>query len=334
MNVLSIVRPESHAGSACSGTGTKYCPIVGLQKRTGEAVSGQYLLSGAADVTSATPRLQLTLSDATGSVLGFVWPENRHQVRLPPIGLPVNLEATVRSHEGRPQLCITRLDALEPDDVELAADIICAPGQDPIHQLLRELELSLPQPLRRFLARVLMDPGIGSTFLACRASGRHHHPGKGGLIAHSLENLDLIATTVRRTLPGDPVSVAIAQLGYLLHDVGKIRTVGASKRPELHHVVRHETHNLLLLAPHLDWLRMQAADIYAGLSYVMEYVATPAAARSRARYFPAEVVVQFDQWSAAAHSCRDLKALCGAPASGATRAGLSMLKLPSVDSAT
>jgi hypothetical protein len=177
---------------------------------------------------------------------------------------------------------------------------------------LQELELSLPQPLRRFLARVLMDPGIGSTFLACRASGRHHHPGKGGLVAHSLENLDLIATTVRRTLPGDPVSVAIAQLGYLLHDVGKIRTVGASKRPELHHVVRHETHNLLLLAPHLDWLHMQAADIYAGLSYVMEYVATPAAARSRARYFPAEVVVQFDQWSAAAHSCRDLKALCGA----------------------
>lgn len=318
MNVLSIVRPQSNAESARSGS--RYCPVVGLRERTGEAVSGQYLLSAAADVASATPRLQLTLSDATGSVLGFVWPENRHQVRLPPIGLPVGVEATVRSHEGRPQLCITRLEGLEPDHVELAADIICAPGQDHIHQLLRELELSLPQPLRGFLARVLLDPGIGSSFLACRASGRHHHAGKGGLVAHSLENLDLIATTVRRTLPEDPVSVAIAQLGYLLHDVGKIRTVGTSKRPELHHVVRHETHNLLLLAPHLDWLRMQAADIYAGLSYVMEYVATPAAARSRARYFPAEVVVQFDQWSAAVHSCRDLKALCGVPSSRATRA--------------
>ena len=308
MSYLRIVQPKRAAHGA--GSTSAHCLIAQLQEHTGATITGQYRLTGAADVTSATPRLQLTLADASGSVLGFVWPEHRHHAQLPPIGHPVQVEASVRRHEGRPQLCITRLDGLGPDQVDVAADVACGPGQERIHGLLRALELSLPQPLCGFLARVLLDPEIGSPFLACRASCRHHHAGHGGLVAHSLENLDLIGSTVKRTLPDDPLSKAIAQIGYFVHDIGKIRTVGASVQPALHHVVRHETHNLLLLAPHLEWLRGQSAEIHAGLSYVLEYLATPAASRSRARYFPAEVVVQFDQWSAAAHARRDIKALC------------------------
>ena len=308
MSHLRIVQPQRPVQD--TGTASAHRLIAQLQEHAGATITGQYRLAGASDVSSATPRLQLTLADATGTVLGFVWPEHREHVQLPPVGRPVQVKASVRRHEGRPQLCITRLDALDPDQVAVATDVICGSGQDRTHDLLRTLELSLPQPLRGFLARVLLDPGIGPPFLACRASGRHHHAGQGGLVAHSLENLDLIGATVKRTLPDDPVSMAIAQIGYLLHDVGKIRTVGVSARPVLHHVVRHETHNLLLLAPHLEWLRSQAAEVHAGLSYVLEYLATPAASRPRARYFPAEVVVQFDQWSAAAHARRDIKALC------------------------
>lgn len=308
MSHLRIVQPQRPVQD--TGTASAHRLIAQLQEHLGATITGQYRLTGAIDVSSATPHLHLTLADATGTVLGFVWPEHRHYAQLPPIGHPVQVEASVRRHEGRPQLCITRLDALDPDQVAVATDVICGLGQDRNYGLLRALEVSLPQPLRGFLARVLLDPGIGSPFLACRASGRHHHAGQGGLVAHSLENLDLIGATVKRTLPVDPVSVAIAQIGYLLHDVGKIRTVGASDRPALHHVVRHETHNLLLLAPHLEWLRGQAAEVHAGLCYVLEYVATPATSRPRARYFPAEVVVQFDQWSAAAHARRDIKALC------------------------
>nr|MDA8397968.1 hypothetical protein [Actinomycetota bacterium] len=110
--------------------------------------------------------------------------------------------------------------------------------------------------------------------------------------------------------PDDPDSVAIARIGYFLHDLGKIRTVGGTVRPALHHVVRHEIHTLLLLAPHLEWLRGRSSELHAALVHVLEYVATPAASRTRARYFPAEVVVQFDQWSAAAHARRDIHALC------------------------
>jgi len=138
-----------------------------------------------------------------------------------------------------------------------------------------------------------------------------------------VENLDLIATMVQRTLPNDTASVGIAQLGYLFHDVGKIHTVGIARRPPLHNVVRHEIHNLLVLAPHLEWLRRQDMSLHAGLVYILDYLATPAAARSKPRYFPAEVVAQFDQWSAASFSARNLSALTKAGARAANRAAMS-----------
>lgn len=308
MNHLRVV-PPWQADEAIPAT-PPHVTIAQLRAQASQTVTGQYRLTAARDVTSSTPHLKLTLVDATGSVLGFVWPEHRDHARLPPIGHPVQVEATVRLHDDRPQLSVLRLEAIGPDGVIVAADLVCSPGHERIHSLLRSLEWSLPQPLRGFLARVLLDPAIGSPFLTCRASGQHHHPEHGGLVVHSLENLDLIGATVMRTLPDDPASVAIARIGYFLHDVGKIRTVGASARPLLHHVLRHETHNLLLLAPHLAWLRDQSPEIHAALVHVLEYVAMPAAARTRPRYFPAEVVVQFDRWSAAAHARRDIQALC------------------------
>lgn len=308
MTTLRLVPPcPAHDHNASPSA---HRQVAQLPAHVGQIVTGQYRLAGATDMTAGTPHLQLALADATGYVLGFVWPEHRRQVRLPPIGQPVQVEALVRRHGARSQLTIRRVEALGPDAVAVAADLACSPGQARVHGLLRGLERSLPPPLCGLLARILLDPAIGMPFLACRASGRHHHAGRGGLGLHSLENLDLIGATVQRTLSDDPESVAIARIGYFLHDLGKIRTVGISARPALHHVVRHETHTLLLLAPHLAWLAGQSPEIHAALAYVLEYVATPAAARSRARYFPAEVVVQFDQWSAAAHARRDLRALC------------------------
>jgi len=264
---------------------------------------------GALEAASSTPRLQLTLADATGSVLAFVWPEHRPAIELPGLGAAVDVAATVRQHEGRAQLCVACMRPLAVDAVSCATDLLANLRGSNSYLLLRALETSLPGPLQGFLQRVLLDPAIGPGLASCRASAAHHHAEVGGLLRHSLESLDLIAAMVRRTLPGDSDSVGIAQLAYFLHDLGKICTVGTDRRPDFHHVIRHETHNLLLLADHLAWLRGQRPDLHAGLVYVLEYLALPAGVRPRARYFPAEVVVQFDQWSAAGFSQRDLTAL-------------------------
>lgn len=292
-----------------------------LAALSGTSIEGQYVLTAAMEAAINTPRLQLTLADATGTVLGFVWPEHRGGIALPAIGMPAGVKATVRTYEGTAQLCVTSLAPLHAEEIGVASGLLTN-VPDSIRAALHSLEVTLSPVLRMFLSRVLFDPAIGSSFLACRASGEHHHSGKGGLIQHSVENLDLIATMVRRTLPNDDASIGLAQLGYLFHDIGKIHTVGAVRRPPLHNIVRHEIHNLLVLAPHLEWLRQQDMRLHAGLVYILDYLATPAAARARPRYFPAEVVAQFDQWSAAAFSAWNLSALTKAGSRAANRSAM------------
>jgi len=297
--------------------------IKNLASLVGTSTEGQYVLTAAMEAAINTPRLQLSLADATGTVLGFVWPEHRGEIALPLIGMPAKVRAKIRTYEGNAQLCVTSLAPLPAEEIGIASDLLIN-VPEAIRAALHSLEVSLPPVLRMFLTRVLFDPTIGSSFLACRASGEHHHSDKGGLVQHSVENLDLIATMVQRTLPNDTASVGIAQLGYLFHDIGKIHTVGIARRPPLHNVVRHEIHNLLVLAPHLEWLRQQDMSLHAGLVYILDYLATPAVARSRPRYFPAEVVAQFDQWSAAAFSARNLSALTQAGVRAANRAAMSL----------
>lgn len=71
-------------------------------------------------------------------------------------------------------------------------------------------------------------------------------------------------------------------------------------------MVRHEALNLSMSAWHLEWLRGTDPGVYAAPVYVLEYVATPAKARERANYFPAEAMVMADQCSEASHWRRNL----------------------------
>jgi len=150
---------------------------------SGTSTEGQYVLTAAMEAAINTPRLQLNLADATGNVLGFVWPEHRGDIALPIIGMPAKLRAKIRTYEGNAQLCVTSLAPLPAEEIGIASDLLIN-VPDAIRAALRSLEVSLPPVLRMFLTRILFDPAIGPSFLACRASGEHHHSGKGGLVQH------------------------------------------------------------------------------------------------------------------------------------------------------
>lgn len=303
MATLRLVEPT---GSSSSGEGVGCVRVAGLLERERSIIVGQYRVIGERQVRDgALPHRQIQLADATGSVTGFIWHDHPMDVEVPPLGSAAEITALVYESNGKPQLKVRGLLPLAWENVEVATDLLLGvPPQ--LAASLRALEVTLPATLRKFLARVLLDPEISQTFVTCRASGKYHHSERGGLLQHSLENLDLVTTMIERTIPGDRISVGIGRLGYLLHDIGKIRTVGTTQRPPLSWTVRHETHNLLVLAPHLEWLRGADPEVYAALVYVLEYLTTPAKARERARYFPAEAVVMADQCSAASHWRRDL----------------------------
>lgn len=311
---MSSMKIVPNPGAAAKNeTFPAHLPTAGIARHVGKYVSGQYRVTAVRETGQDIARVDVTLADHTGVALGFLWPERLAVNDVPRVGSFVEVTGAAQMYAGRGQLRIKNIREISADEVAFVSNLICIENRSVFHGPLMELEQSLPPLLRALLARILLDPAIGPKFLSCRGSGNHHHSEVGGLARHSLSNVDLVGALVERTLPKDELSVALARMGYLLHDLGKIWTVGATSRPPLHWVVPHELATLIILAPHLDWLRSECEKTWAGLISILTHVATPAAARKRPKYFPAEVVVQMDQWSAATHHQNDLDALLTPP---------------------
>lgn len=284
-----------------------YPTIRELNNYIGQVIDAQFVVDQQLRITEGTPHLRLRFADATSAVLAFIWPEAEAAVTLPALGSAASVRAEVCAYNGKPQFRVRRLAPLAPANVASVANLL--PGiPEFVVDALGTMERQLPAILHEFLARVLLDPAIGPAFTTCRASVAHHHSDRGGLLRHSVENLDLIAEMIRRRLPEEPKSAAIGQLAYFFHDVGKIMTVGTTMRPSLSWTARHETQNFMVLAPHLHWLEEADLEACRALLSIFEYLATPAPARKRPAYFPAEVVAQFDGWSAAEFNHRGLAA--------------------------
>ncbi|MDM4771163.1 hypothetical protein [Solimonas sp. SE-A11] len=264
-------------------------------------------------LSSGKLQIQLILGDGYDSVIGYVWPEHRDHVGPITTEAPALVTAKVREFDRRPNLEIRQICPIDPSEIDCAATLLpssaCpAEARDGLSMLV-ELEQALPDPLSGFLKRVLLDPAIGLPLLRCRASVSHHHSYAGGLLAHCTSLLDIAGGIAAAALPDDPLAAPMAQLGYLLHDLGKLRSVGEECRPEDPFVLRHETMTVEFLTPHLYWLERQDRELGLGLRYVLQYLATPHASRGIAEYLVAEIVVFLDHCSAASKERRDLSSL-------------------------
>jgi 3'-5' exoribonuclease len=288
-------------------------PAGSLTAPDSTAGHGIYLL--AATVAHIGPsgqeRLTLTLEDKTGHITGVVWPDAIAAIKFPAVlPAPVRVHAIVQHYDGNRQLKVQALTGVDHAEVARATQLLprylCPQIARPAFDQLAALEQALPPPLNGFLREVLLDPTIGLPFLSCRGSVAHHHGCPSGLLVHCTEMLDLAFNVTRRIIPDDAWSPFIAQMSYLFHDLGKLRSVGTTCRARNALVVRHELLTVELLAPHLHWLEAREPDLAAGLRYVLGYLATPAAARKPADYVVAHIVAMLDQWSAGAFNHCDL----------------------------
>lgn len=286
--------------------------IADLADKVGKVGQGEYLLTEYTEREgdSGQRRMQVTLEDASGRVTGFVWPESQPSALVLEVPSAVSVQAKVQHYRDQVQLNLKCVAPLRPDQVASASALL------PLRQFsdatlpglarLQQLEAELPAPLDDFFRRVLLDPDIGLPFIRCRGSQRHHHAYRGGLLVHATEQLNLCASLTRTIVPGDAYSPALAQLAYLFHDIGKLRSVGESARPEHGQVVRHEALTAEMLAPHLKWLEQRNFDLATGFRYVFQYLATPQSVRRVPDYVVAEIVATLDQWSVAAYHARGL----------------------------
>lgn len=206
------------------------------------------------------------------------------------------------------EVAANSLERLDLDAITRAVSMLpaslCPNHALPSLVLLGALEDRLPDDLRGFLRRVLLDPRVSIPLLSCRASVKHHHACNGGLLVHSTQLLPVIPALCENLLPDDPDAWAFASLGYLFHDLGKLLTIGSTDFPAPLRNLRHESEGLWLMAPHLQWLESRDPASSAVLRYIFDFVATPAAERKQAKYLVADIVVMLDRLSAAADNRR------------------------------
>lgn len=246
---------------------------------------------------------RIQLEDGAFSIEGLIWDQDRHQI---PLRCPaaVIVDGEVFPDQGMPCIHVRCLEALDTENARQAASVL--PGSwlpDCFETQMRLIEIcDIPDPdLNFFLARVLTDPMLMQPFLSCRGSLHHHHAERHGLVRHSTEMLDAL-----QRLPGyawdcSDRTRSLIQIGLLLHDLGKIHTVGINTRTQIGTFRPHAQMNLILLEPHLAALRVRAPDAALSLEDMLRFFALKPSERHAEPNPPpeAEIVLKLDGLSAA-----------------------------------
>lgn len=288
-----------------------------FQNHLGETVEGQFLLTKSSErLTQDGQRRykRLHLEDATGEQSTYVWESSALLERIPFL-TPVPVLATVKLRTLNNDIAadLRAIRQLEVHEVENAAALLpfqsCPESARDALAALVAFNASLaPSYLREFLNRVLLDRRVASVLTTCRGSQSHHHNEPGGLLIHSME-VFAIATNMIQGRMTDLES-AITQIAAILHDTGKLRSVGPDHvRPVPNKFVRHETQTNRLLEPHLEWLRDRDPRAAAGLEYIFDFLGQTRTERGHGKFAGADAVVYADHLSAAIERGKSLNYL-------------------------
>lgn len=174
------------------------------------------------------PFLKLRLADSYGTLEARMW-EGVEAVmdRLRP-GMYVGVRGRVERYQEERQLRIEQIAPLrvELDDLVLFLPRSARPAEHMDAELAAAVESVRDAPLRALLAALLgATTDTGHAFRLAPAAKQNHHAYLGGLLEHTLSVVrvcDLLAEHYGPALDRD---LLIA--GALLHDIGKIREIGA-----------------------------------------------------------------------------------------------------------
>jgi len=240
--------------------------------------------------------LLFTLRDSSGHITGFAW-LNRYFGPVHLIdGMHVHVVGKIIWNNIDWTADITNLVVLGDADTLQPAPVTQASYSELFARMskLRAFKESITNDkLRELVAEFIDDDSIKERFFTLPASEKHHHAYIGGLFDHSLEAASIVAQHME-------FKQEIRELGIvaaLLHDVGKMRTLGAIHRPLEGHLLHHDLLTLEVLKPHLDKLGSAWECGATALRYLLTFTSS-----RRKDSFPlltvAEAVIAADRISA------------------------------------
>lgn len=226
---------------------------------------------------------ELLLADSDGSAIVQIWSGNTLYDRFRDIEWealpPIELVGRVIQLNHCLRVKAEEISVVSGNHVCNGAQLIPAiwvpqAARDAHTWLVHFIDTMRPNHLRSFLTGLLLDSAIGIPFIQSRASVNYHHNYPGGLLVHSVQMAQMI-DALAHILGRSEEERLIAQIGALLHDLGKIHTVGAiSPRPLSPSHFRHESQTLLLVAKHLNELHQHEPRMAMLLNHVLDRLAS------------------------------------------------------------
>lgn len=141
----------------------------------------------------------------------------------------------------------------------------CPSGLDRLENIFQSLK---NVPLKNMLTSVINNDSIIFPFISLPASRQNHHAYPGGLLDHSLECAEFVAQYKQNT---DNVG-ELATVAALLHDIGKVRTIGkGGAGTMIGRMLGHDLLTLELLAEPLSKLDQEWRDGGTALRYLLSW---------------------------------------------------------------
>jgi 3'-5' exoribonuclease len=174
------------------------------------------------------PFLRLVLADCYGTVEARMWDGVDAVIDALRPGMYVGVRGRLERYQEERQLRIEEIGTLsvELDDLVLFLPRSARPAEHMEAELTALIASLRDTGLRQLLQRMLA-PGsdIGHAFRMAPAAKQNHHAYLGGLLEHTLSMAHVCDLLARHY--GTAIDRDLLIAGALLHDVGKIREIGA-----------------------------------------------------------------------------------------------------------
>ena len=172
-------------------------------------------------------RLEVELSDKSGSVPGIIW-ENAHEIRQQiDKGTIVKVKGRLLSYRDMPQARIDKIRAAEEDEYDSESFIPSTSKDIKVLQArVKELIESIHDPYLLKLGKLIFENDqFLKEFAKAPGGMKWHHPYLGGLLEHSVGVAEIcnFVAGEHQELNRD-----LLVLAALFHDVGKIREFSAT----------------------------------------------------------------------------------------------------------
>jgi 3'-5' exoribonuclease len=174
------------------------------------------------------PYLRLQLADCYGTIEARMWDDVEAATSVVRTGAYIGVRGCLETYQNQRQL---RVDAASPLRVELDDLVLFLPrsarGADLMDAELAALIHSISDPGLSQLLAALLAPAsdTGQAFRLAPAAKQNHHAYLGGLLEHTLSVARLCDTLADHY--GTALDRDLLVAAALLHDIGKVREIGA-----------------------------------------------------------------------------------------------------------